>query len=53
MDANGHPGLATYLLVWPDDGVVRKEDARRVFDGSMFQIKADEHAAKQRKKKQA
>jgi len=30
--------------------VVRKEDARRVFDGSMFQIKADEYAAKQKKK---
>lgn len=26
----------TYVLLWPDDGVVMKEDARRVLDGSIF-----------------
>lgn len=26
----------TYVLLWPEDGIVRKEDARRVIDGSIF-----------------
>ncbi len=43
--------FATYLLLWPEDGIVRKEEARRVFDGSIFQHKADEYAEKQRKRK--
>ncbi|KAK4549555.1 hypothetical protein LTR36_006552 [Oleoguttula mirabilis] len=38
--------LATYLLLWPEDGIVRKEDARRVLDGSIFQYKADQYAEK-------
>ncbi|KAK0354698.1 hypothetical protein LTR91_012284 [Friedmanniomyces endolithicus] len=38
--------LAVYLLLWPEDGVMRKEDIRRVFDGSIFQQKADEYAEK-------
>lgn len=36
---------AVYLL-WPDAGVVREEDVRGVFDGSIFYKKA-EHAANQ------
>ncbi|KZT72096.1 Caleosin-domain-containing protein [Daedalea quercina L-15889] len=28
--------LALYLLLWPNDGVIRKEDLRRVYDGSIF-----------------
>ncbi|KAF9896833.1 hypothetical protein BX616_006670 [Lobosporangium transversale] len=28
--------IATYLLLWPEDGVMKKEDIRRVFDGSIF-----------------
>lgn len=44
--------LATYLLLWPEDGVLRKDDVRMVFDGSMFQRKADEYAEKQKAKKQ-
>lgn len=41
-------GLATYLLLWPDDGIMRKEDIRGVYDGSIFYKKAEEH--EQRKK---
>jgi len=43
--------LATYLLLWPDDGILRKEDVRRVFDGSIFEWKAEEYEAKQKQKK--
>ncbi|KAF8937800.1 hypothetical protein BGZ47_008856 [Haplosporangium gracile] len=38
---------ATYLMLWPDDGVMRKEDIRRVYDGSIFH----EWAAKSSKTK--
>ena len=34
--------VATYLLIWPDDGVMRKEDIRGIYDGSIFYKKADE-----------
>ncbi|RPB23237.1 Caleosin-domain-containing protein [Terfezia boudieri ATCC MYA-4762] len=27
---------ATYLLLWPADGIMRKEDIRRMYDGSLF-----------------
>ena len=33
----------TYVLLWPDDGVVRKEDARRVLDGSIFHEMTTQH----------
>lgn len=35
------------MLLWPEDGIIRKEDVRRIFDGSIFQQKADEYAEKQ------
>lgn len=41
--------IATYLLLWPDDGVMKKDDVRRVFDGSIFQKKADEYAEKRKR----
>jgi len=41
-------GLAVYLLLWPEDGLLRKNDVRRVFDGSIFEFKAQEHAMKTR-----
>ncbi|KAG0238218.1 hypothetical protein BGW42_006498 [Actinomortierella wolfii] len=28
--------FATYLLLWPEDGIMRKDDIRRVYDGSIF-----------------
>jgi hypothetical protein len=30
------PGLATYILLWPEDGHMRKEDIRGIYDGSIF-----------------
>lgn len=39
-------GLATYLLIWPEDGVLRKEDVRGVFDGSIFYKKAEQYRLK-------
>lgn len=40
-------GVAVYLLLWPDDGIMRKEDIRRVYDGSIFYKKAEEYKQKQ------
>ena len=37
-------GTATYLLLWPADGVMQKDDVRRVFDGSIFFEKAEEYS---------
>ena len=31
-----YAGLATYILLWPEDGVMKKEDVRCVYDGSIF-----------------
>jgi hypothetical protein len=42
----GSLGYALYLLCWPEDAIMRKEDIRRSFDGSIFQFKADEYARK-------
>ena len=38
--------FATYLLLWPEDGVMKKDEIRRIYDGSIFQYKADEYAKK-------
>ena len=38
------------LLLWPEDGIMRKGDVRRVYDGSIFRHKADEYAEKQAEK---
>jgi hypothetical protein len=29
-------GLATYILLWPKDGRMKKEDIRKLYDGSLF-----------------
>lgn len=42
-------GLATYLLLWPEDGVMRKDDVRRVFDGSIFVEKAEQYRGRGKK----
>ncbi|KAL1602284.1 hypothetical protein SLS59_004974 [Nothophoma quercina] len=28
--------MATYLMLWPEDGKMRKEDIRAIYDGSLF-----------------
>ncbi|KAK4618556.1 Peroxygenase 1 [Fulvia fulva] len=38
--------LALYLLIWPKDGILSKDDCRASYDGSIYQRKADEFAAK-------
>ena len=48
MSASALEWLATYLLLWPEDGIMRKDDVRRIYDGSIFQFKADEYAEKKR-----
>ena len=44
------PGTATYLLLWPADGLMRKEDIRGIYDGSIFYRKAQQHQRNQRAK---
>jgi hypothetical protein len=36
MGANCDAGLATYLMLWPEDGRMMKEDIRGIYDGSIF-----------------
>ncbi|KAG8629184.1 hypothetical protein KVT40_003049 [Elsinoe batatas] len=40
--------LGMYLFIWPEDGIMRKEDVRGFFDRSAFQKKADQLAAKKK-----
>lgn len=39
-------GVATYILLWPEDGQMRKDDIRRVYDGSISYTVAERRAAK-------
>lgn len=39
--ANDAIGCATYYMVWPEDGKLKKEDIRRLYDGSLFYDLAD------------
>lgn len=34
-------------MLWPEDGVMKKDDVRRVYDGSIFFDIAEKRAAKQ------
>jgi peroxygenase len=40
--------MATWILLWPEDGRMKKEDIRRIYDGSLFY----EIAARRSKQKQ-
>ncbi|EDU41523.1 caleosin domain containing protein [Pyrenophora tritici-repentis Pt-1C-BFP] len=42
---------ATYLMLWPEDGRLMKEDIRAVYDGSIFQKIADKREQQKRVKK--
>jgi hypothetical protein len=42
-------GTATYLLLWPPDGVMKKDDVRRVMDGSIFYEKAEQYKKRELK----
>lgn len=37
-------GGATYLMLWPADGKMHKEDIRATFDGSIFYVIAERRA---------
>jgi hypothetical protein len=39
-------GLATYIMLWPEDGRMRKEDIRGIYDGSIFYTIAARRAKK-------
>ncbi|KAL8722111.1 MAG: hypothetical protein Q9225_001355 [Loekoesia sp. 1 TL-2023] len=41
--------LATYLLLWPEDGIMKKEDVRGIYDGSIFYKRAQETKTKRAK----
>lgn len=43
-------GLATYLFLWPEDGIIKKEDVRKVYDGSIFPEMAAKRSRKGQKK---
>lgn len=34
-------GIATYIMLWPEDGRMIKEDIRRIYDGSIFYTLAE------------
>ncbi|KAH6652973.1 Caleosin related protein-domain-containing protein [Truncatella angustata] len=38
--------LATYLMLWPEDGKIYKEDIRAIYDGSIFYKMADRRSGK-------
>lgn len=31
-----YTGAAIYILLWPEDGRMMKEDIRKMYDGSLF-----------------
>ena len=47
------PGLAAYLTIWPEDGIMRMEDVRGVLDGSyLYQVAGDRRTAYSEKEMQ-
>lgn len=34
-------GIATYIMLWPEDGRMMKEDIRGIYDGSIFYTLAE------------
>lgn len=49
MLMQGHgKGLATYIMLWPEDVVIKKEDVRGLYDGSIFYRIAEETEKKRK-----
>lgn len=38
--------MATYVMLWPEDGRIMKEDIRKLYDGSLFYVVAARRAKK-------
>lgn len=45
--------MALYIMLWPEDGLVKKEDIRRLYDGSLFYEVAERRRQKNDKMKKA
>ena len=43
-------GTSLYLMLWPKNGIIAKEDVRRMFDGSLFYEIAEERKIPKSKK---
>ncbi|KAM9874677.1 hypothetical protein VDGL01_11234 [Verticillium dahliae] len=41
--------LATYIMLWPEDGKMKKEDIRRIYDGSIFFTIAERRAREKKR----
>ncbi|KAL6300582.1 caleosin domain-containing protein, partial [Sparassis latifolia] len=55
MDFTGWIGaffewLSIYIFLWPEDGMMKKEDIRRVLDGSIFSEAASKRAGRKKTK---
>lgn len=44
--ADRSTGLALYLLIWPEDGHIQKEDVRKMYDGTLFFEIAEKYITK-------
>jgi peroxygenase len=42
-----------YLLLWPEDGVMRKEEVRGVYDGSLFYVKAEKWREEEERRRES
>jgi hypothetical protein len=49
--ANSGIGIATYIMLWPEDGRMMKEDIRGIYDGSIFYTIASRRAKEEYSRK--
>lgn len=45
-EADKCKGVATYIMLWPEDGRMKKEDIRGIYDGSIFHVWAEKERRK-------